>query len=94
MPLLISEAENTLEESGTRKGKCYSKNTFFDFIDAAKFLVKENYTSAKHLYAMGGSAGGLLVGAVMNYEPSLFNGIVAQVPLWTWLPPCWTRPFH
>ncbi|WHF50900.1 S9 family peptidase [Chryseobacterium gotjawalense] len=56
------------------------KNTFFDFIDAAKFLVKENYTSEKHLYAMGGSAGGLLMGAVINMEPELFNGIVAQVP--------------
>ena len=56
------------------------KNTFFDFIDAAKFLVQNNYTSSSHLYAMGGSAGGLLVGAVMNMEPSLFNGIVAQVP--------------
>lgn len=58
----------------------FKKNTFFDFIDAAKFLIKENYTSSKHLYAMGGSAGGLLMGAVMNYEPKLFNGIVAQVP--------------
>ncbi|WP_312074814.1 S9 family peptidase [Chryseobacterium sp.] len=56
------------------------KNTFFDFIDAGKHLIKGNYTSEKHLYAMGGSAGGLLVGAVMNYEPELFNGIVAQVP--------------
>ncbi|MCX8522413.1 S9 family peptidase [Chryseobacterium formosus] len=58
----------------------FKKNTFFDFIDAGKYLVKENYTSSKHLYAMGGSAGGLLVGAVMNYEPALFNGVVAQVP--------------
>lgn len=56
------------------------KNTFFDFIDVAQFLVKENYTSPKNLYAMGGSAGGLLMGAVMNEAPSLFNGIVAQVP--------------
>lgn len=56
------------------------KNTFFDFIDAGKHLISENYTSAKHLYAMGGSAGGLLMGAVINYEPELFNGIVAQVP--------------
>lgn len=56
------------------------KNTFFDFIDAGQFLVAENYTSPKHLYAMGGSAGGLLMGAVMNFEPQLFNGIVAQVP--------------
>ncbi|MEY8758485.1 S9 family peptidase [Chryseobacterium tongliaoense] len=58
----------------------FKKNTFFDFIDAGKHLIKENYTSSKHLYAMGGSAGGLLVGAVVNYEPNLFNGIVAQVP--------------
>ena len=58
----------------------FKKNTFFDFIDAGKYLIKQNYTSSKHLYAMGGSAGGLLVGAVVNYEPSLFNGIVAQVP--------------
>lgn len=58
----------------------FKKNTFFDFIDAAKFLISENYTSSQHLYAMGGSAGGLLVGTVMNYEPELFNGIVAQVP--------------
>ena len=56
------------------------KNTFYDFIDAAKFLVAENYTSSEHLYAMGGSAGGLLMGAVINMEPQLFNGIVAQVP--------------
>ena len=56
------------------------KNTFYDFIDAAKFLIKENYTSSNHLYAMGGSAGGLLMGVVINEEPELFNGIVAQVP--------------
>lgn len=56
------------------------KNTFFDFIDSAKYLISANYTSPKHLYAMGGSAGGLLMGAVMNYNPELFNGIVAQVP--------------
>lgn len=58
----------------------FKKNTFFDFIDAGKYLVKENYTSSRHLYAMGGSAGGLLVGAVINYEPQLFHGVVAQVP--------------
>lgn len=58
----------------------YKKNTFFDFIDAGKYLISENYTSEKHLYAMGGSAGGLLMGAVINFEPDLFNGIVAQVP--------------
>jgi len=56
------------------------KNTFTDFIDCSKYLVEEQYTSAKHLYAMGGSAGGLLMGAIMNMEPSLYNGIVAAVP--------------
>lgn len=56
------------------------KNTFTDFIDAGRFLVKENYTSPKHLYAQGGSAGGLLMGAVVNMAPDLWNGVVAQVP--------------
>ena len=62
-------------------GKMFKKkNTFYDFIDAAKFLIKENYTSSNHLYAMGGSAGGLLMGVVINEESELFNGVVAQVP--------------
>ena len=56
------------------------KNTFTDFIDVSKFLIDENYTSPDHLYAMGGSAGGLLMGAVANMAPELYNGIVAQVP--------------
>lgn len=56
------------------------KNTFYDFIDAGKFLISQKYTSSTHLYAMGGSAGGLLVGAVANMEPALFHGIIAQVP--------------
>ncbi|HET9430690.1 MAG TPA: S9 family peptidase, partial [Chitinophagaceae bacterium] len=56
------------------------KNTFTDFIDCAEFLIKEKYTSKGHLYAMGGSAGGLLMGAVANMAPELWNGIVAQVP--------------
>ncbi|MDR3272951.1 MAG: S9 family peptidase [Flavobacteriaceae bacterium] len=56
------------------------KNTFFDFIDCAKHLTSNNYTSPEHLYANGGSAGGLLMGAVANYAPELFNGIVADVP--------------
>ncbi|SDW71748.1 oligopeptidase B [Lutibacter oricola] len=62
-------------------GKLLNKvNTFSDFIDCAKFLVEKNYTSSNHLYASGGSAGGLLMGAVVNMEPSLFNGIIAAVP--------------
>lgn len=56
------------------------KNTFNDFIDCAKHLIKNNYTSSEHLYAMGGSAGGLLMGAVANMEPTLWNGIIAGVP--------------
>ncbi len=56
------------------------KNTFYDFIDCGKYLVENNYTSSEHLYAQGGSAGGLLMGAVTNMEPSLWNGIIAQVP--------------
>lgn len=56
------------------------KNTFFDFIDCSKYLIQNNYTSADHLYAMGGSAGGLLMGAVSNMNPELYNGIIAAVP--------------
>ena len=63
------------------EGKLLSKkNTFYDFLDAAKFLIKERYTSSEHLYAEGGSAGGLLMGAVMNMEPKLFKGVIAAVP--------------
>ncbi len=56
------------------------KNTFTDFIDCSKFLIAEKYTSAQHLYAEGGSAGGLLMGAVINIAPQLYNGVIAQVP--------------
>ena len=56
------------------------KNTFFDFIDCAEYLIKKKYTSSNHLYANGGSAGGLLIGAVINYAPKLFHGVVADVP--------------
>ncbi|WP_118193494.1 S9 family peptidase [Albibacterium indicum] len=56
------------------------KNTFTDFIDCAEYLIEEQYTSAEHLYAQGGSAGGLLMGAVINMRPKLWNGVIAQVP--------------
>ncbi len=56
------------------------KNTFTDFIDCSKYLISENYTTKNHLYAEGGSAGGLLMGAIVNMEPKLYNGIIAQVP--------------
>ena len=58
----------------------HKKNTFYDFIDCSKFLIEQEYTSADHLYAMGGSAGGLLMGAVVNMAPELYNGVVAAVP--------------
>jgi oligopeptidase B len=56
------------------------KNTFTDFIACAEFLVQQGYANSRKLFAMGGSAGGLLMGAVMNMRPDLFHGIVAQVP--------------
>ncbi len=56
------------------------KNTFTDFIDCAEYLIANQYTSKEHLYAMGGSAGGLLMGAVVNMRPDLWNGIISQVP--------------
>lgn len=56
------------------------KNTFTDFIDCSKYLIEHNYTSEEHLYAMGGSAGGLLMGSLVNMAPELYNGIIAQVP--------------
>ncbi len=56
------------------------KNTFTDFIDAGKNLIEKKYADPKSLYAMGGSAGGLLVGAVINMEPSMWAGVIAAVP--------------
>jgi oligopeptidase B len=62
-------------------GKLLKKrNTFTDFIDCSKFLIAQKYTSAPHLYAEGGSAGGLLMGAIVNMAPELYHGIIAQVP--------------
>ena len=62
-------------------GKLLKKiNTFTDFIDCSKFVIAEKYTSPEHLYAEGGSAGGLLMGAIVNMRPELYNGVIAQVP--------------
>ncbi len=58
----------------------HKKNTFEDFIACSLKLIKDRYTSSKHLYAMGGSAGGLLVGSVINLAPELYNGVIAAVP--------------
>ncbi len=56
------------------------KNTFTDFIACSAFLIQEQYSSAQHLYAEGGSAGGLLMGAICNMAPHLYHGVIAQVP--------------
>ena len=62
-------------------GKLLKKmNTFNDFIDIADFLVAEGYTNPEKLFASGGSAGGLLMGAVINQRPELFKGVIAAVP--------------
>ncbi|MBK8653305.1 MAG: S9 family peptidase [Haliscomenobacter sp.] len=58
----------------------HKKNTFYDFIDCAEYLLHHHYTSRNHLYAMGGSAGGLLIGAVVNMRPEIWKGVVAVVP--------------
>lgn len=56
------------------------KNTFTDFIDCAEFLLANKYTSKEHLYTSGGSAGGLLMGAIVNMRPDLWHGVIAAVP--------------
>jgi oligopeptidase B len=62
-------------------GKMQKKmNTFNDFIDCSEMLIKEKYTSADRLFAQGGSAGGLLMGAVANLRPDLYKGMIASVP--------------
>ncbi|WP_425153734.1 S9 family peptidase [Candidatus Palauibacter sp.] len=62
-------------------GKMFNKkNTFTDYVDVADFLIAEGYTSPERLFARGGSAGGLLMGAVVNMRPELFRGVVAHVP--------------
>ena len=58
----------------------HKKNTFHDFIDCGEYLVEAGLTSPKKLYAMGGSAGGLLMGAVINMRPDLWHGVIAAVP--------------
>ena len=56
------------------------KNTFNDFIDVSKFLINEGYTSSEHLHALGGSAGGLLMGVILNDSPELYKSVTAAVP--------------
>ncbi len=64
-----------------QNGKLFNKkNTFADFIDCGRFLVEQKYTNPEKLFCRGGSAGGLLIGAVINMAPDLFHGAVADVP--------------
>lgn len=73
---------------GEEKGRAWyeegkllnKKNTFYDFIDCGRQLVRDGYTTEDRLFAMGGSAGGLLMGAVANMAPDLWRGLIAQVP--------------
>jgi oligopeptidase B len=70
-----------LGEEWREQGRMMNKlNTFYDFIDCAEYLVKNKYTSTDRLVIQGGSAGGLLMGAVVNMRPDLFKAVVAQVP--------------
>ncbi len=63
------------------EGKLFNKiNTFSDFNDCAEFLIAEKYTNPDKLFAMGGSAGGLLMGAIINMQPEFYKGVVATVP--------------
>jgi len=56
------------------------KNTFNDFVDATKHLIAAKYASPKKVFAMGGSAGGLLMGAIVNQAPELYRGVISHVP--------------
>ncbi len=71
------ELGRTWYEDGKMLNK---KNTFTDFIDCGQYLVNNNYTSSDNLFCMGGSAGGLLIGAVINMAPDLWKGGIAAVP--------------
>ena len=55
-------------------------NTFNDFIDVGRYLIENQYTDEEHLFCSGGSAGGLLIGAVINIDPTMWKGAIARVP--------------
>ncbi len=71
------EMGRTWYEDGKMQKK---QNSFNDFIDCAEFLISEKWTSKDHLYANGGSAGGLLMGAIVTQRPDLWHGVIADVP--------------
>ena len=84
-PLPISGRSDALEDPGYEDGKLLKKmNTFTDFNACADTCISEKYTSAENLYAMGGSAGGLLMGAVINLQPELYHRVIAAVPSSMW----------
>ena len=71
------------------------KNTFFDFIDVSEYLIQEKWTSKDKLFANGGSAGGLLMGAIINYRPDLYKGYTSSCSFCRCLlRPCWMKQFH
>jgi oligopeptidase B len=71
----------TLGRQWYEDGKLLNKkNTFYDFVDCSKYLIDAGFTNADELFAMGGSAGGLLMGAIYNLSPETYKGVVAQVP--------------
>ncbi len=70
-----------LGRSWYEEGKMFNKkNTFTDFITCSEYLIEQGFTSAKNQYAYGGSAGGLLMGVIVNEAPDLYNGVIAAVP--------------
>lgn len=77
-PLHMFEAAKKSVDNGTKIGKMFKKiNTFNDFIDCADWLVANKFTSPKHLYTSGGSAGGLLMGAIVDLRPDLEIRMIA-----------------
>lgn len=79
--LALIRGGGEMGENWRLSGRMYTKmNTFNDFVDSAKWLVANKYTSSDRLVIQGGSAGGLLMGAVVNQAPELFHAAIAQVP--------------
>jgi oligopeptidase B len=73
--------EQILGRKWYEDGKLLKKrNTFTDFNNCAEYLIRENYTDTGRLFAMGGSAGGLLIGAIINMKPELYRAVIASVP--------------
>lgn len=79
--IIHARGESLLGDEWYEGGKLLNKkNTFHDFVDATQFLIDQKYTSSKKIVAQGGSAGGLLMGAIANEKPELYGAIIANVP--------------